>query len=493
MISKKWCLGLILIAALAFSAHAETSASGDVLTKLTSQIKTTKLSNGLKVIMYKRGTAPVFAGAVVVRVGGVDEELGSTGISHLFEHIAFKGTDKIGTRDFSRENRLLTRLEEIAAKTEAANVFTPELKKEWDDIHTELRTLWINDDFSERYSQEGAAGLNATTDKELTKYFVSLPKSSFEFWCRMESLRLKYPVLRQFYQERDVVIEERRMRYEVDPLGKLYELLLGIAYVRHPYHNPVIGYEQDIRSLTATKLDDFRKRYYVPSNMAVGLVGDIDAISDLETVKKYFGDIPAVDAPEAPQIIEPKQEGERQIVVKAKAQPKVIIAYKKPASVDPRDPAISLMNEILAGSEVSPLYVELVKKRQIVSEIAADEEPGSMYPNLFMFLAEIKSPHDTTQFSNAFDLVIKNFKKYGPTEAQLERAKRSIGVSYLDRMKSNQSLATELASAELLYGNWKIYFDWYEKVMNVTVAEVKEAAAAFLNEDTRIVATIETE
>jgi predicted Zn-dependent peptidase len=483
------CLVVSLVVAIAQHAVAEDSASA--LSEMVSKVRTYTLSNGIKVIFYRRGDAPVFAGAVVVRVGGSDEVMGQTGISHLFEHMAFKGTRTVGTKDYGAERRLLQRLEDLAAASHAGQKLNAEQQKEWDEIHEKLRELWVSDDFTVRYEKSGAVGQNATTDKEFTKYFVNLPRSAFEFWCKMEADRLMSPVMRQFYQERDVVLEERRMRSEDDPGGKLYELLLGIAYQRHPYRAPVIGYERDIRSLTASQLEVFRRRYYVPKNIVVSLVGRVDPERDIQVVEEYFGSLPS--APEIERDIpeEGAQEGERRVQLSMAASPEVIIAYRKPNYPDPNDPPISVMAEILAGGRTSPLYTELVKRRQLAASIGQDEGPGVVYPNLLMFEATVKAPHSTDEVINAFDAVIHRFIRQGPTEEQLDMAKRSIGMEYISHLSSNQSLALDFATSQLAFGTWRASVDWYDQMMRVSVDDVRRVAATYLVPQQRTIATIE--
>lgn len=489
---RGWRVLLVLI--LSFAAMfrgANADESSGALADMVANVHFYTLDNGLRVILYNRGTAPVFAGAVVVRVGGSDEVGGQTGISHLFEHMAFKGTRTVGTRDYAREKELLERLEAIAATSKAAQQLSDDQRRAWEEAHAELRSIWISDDFTRRYEQVGAVGQNATTDKEFTKYFVNLPRSAFEFWCKMEADRLLNPVMRQFYQERDVVLEERRMRFEDDPGGRLYELLLGVAYQRHPYRAPVIGYEQDLKSLTATQLEAFRKRYYVPRNMVVSIVGRVDPEADMKVIRQYFGALPANPDFDRNVLEESPQEGERKVSVKMTASPQVVIAYKKPNYPDPDDAPISVMAEILSGGRISPLYVELVKRRQLTAHISHDEGPGVAYPNLLMFDATVKSPHTTEEVLEAFDAVIARFRRTGPTAEQLEIAKRSIGMDYLRHLQSNQSLALDFASSELVYGSWKTSVKWYDEVMKVTIDDVRRAADKYLVPESRTVGTVE--
>jgi predicted Zn-dependent peptidase len=479
----------IMVAALwvCVPSLAETTA----FQELESKVKLYTLPNGLRVIFYERGLAPVFSGAVVVRVGGVDEGDGQSGISHLFEHMAFKGTRTIGTRDFERERVLLAELETIAADSNAANSLNEQQKTRWKAIHKELQDIWITDDFSRKFDEQGVVGLNATTDKEMTKYFSSLPRSAFEFWCRMESDRLRAPILRQFYQERDVVLEERRMRYDDDPGGKLYESLLSLAYVRHPYRNPVIGYESDIRGLTATNLEAFRRRYYVPSNIVIALVGRVNPEEDIKVIQQFFGDLPAGQPPARWDRGEVRVQGEKRFVVRANAAPQVLVAYHKPNYPHADDPPISVMHEILAGGKVSPLYLELVQRRQVAADISIAEAPGVASPNLFLFAASLKNPHTTEDFMEVFDSVVAKFLRQGPTQEQLEIAKRSIQMSFLQQLDSSQSIALDLASAELLFGSWKAQLEWIEKAMSVTVEDVQRVAQQYLQNDFRLIGAVE--
>lgn len=471
------------------SLHADDSASA--LASMASKVHYETLPNGIRVILYNRGIAPVFSGAVVVRVGGSDEAMGETGIAHLFEHMAFKGSQRVGTKDFGRERKLLARLEEIASASQAAQKLSDEQKREWDDIHSQLKELWISDDFTRRYEQQGAVGQNATTDKEFTKYFVDLPRSAFEFWCQMEAERLVQPVMRQFYQERDVVLEERRMRFDDDPGGKLYELLLGVAYQRHPYRAPVIGYERDIKSLTATKLEAFRKKYYTARNIVISVVGRVNPEDDMKVISKYFGEVPTGSDIVRDIIAEGEPEGERRVTLKMAASPQVIIAYAKPNYPHPDDPAITVAAEILSGSKVSPLYVDLVKRRQLAAGISHEEGPGVAYPNLLMFAATVKSPHTTQALIHGFDSVLERFRRQGPTQEQLEMAKRSIGMEYLGHFQSSQSLALDFASSELVYGSWRASVDWYDQMSKVTVDDVKRVVQHYLAPERRTIGTIE--
>jgi predicted Zn-dependent peptidase len=470
--------------------HSEVS--GGALDKLDQNVRRYTLANGMRVVFYRRGVAPVFSGALVVRVGGSDELPGDTGISHMLEHMAFKGTKTIGTKDYSKERPLLERYESImhqlGGQIERASA---EQQRELATLQEQLSQLWDADALTREFTVSGGSSLNATTDKELTRYFVSLPRSAFEFWCRIESERLFAPVLRQFYQERDVVLEERRMRYEDDPGGKLYEQLLAIAFGEHSYRNPVIGYERDLRQLTATRVAAFHKRYYVPSNMVLGIVGDVDPEKDIALVRKYFETIPVGPEVARPAVVEPQQLGERRFQLELASSPELFVAYRKPQYPDRDDAPLSLLLEILAGNSISPLYVELVKRTQIASGVSYTEVPGRAFPNLALFTISPRAPHSTSEVLRSFDQVLRKVQSAGVTEEQLAIAKRGIAVEYLAHLKSDLGLALDFASSELLYGDWRALIDWYNQAQNVTVADVNRVARKYLIPSARTIGSIE--
>jgi len=291
------------------AATADVDETRTTLARLGESVRFTTLSNGIRVVMYRRGVAPVFAGAVGVRVGGSDEKPGYTGIAHMLEHMAFKGTSRIGTRDYGREKKLLAELERLVAEQDVDGVIPTAVRARWEEIHAELEKLWISEEFTRLFEERGASEMNATTDSELTRYFTNMPRGAFEFWCRLESERILDPAMRQFYRERDVVMEERRMRSDDSPGGRLYEKLLGITFLEHPYQNPVIGYARDISRLTASATQEFHRRYYVPGNIAISIVGDVNPERDLPILERYFGRIPPGPMPERPIAVEPPQDG----------------------------------------------------------------------------------------------------------------------------------------------------------------------------------------
>src|SRR2546427_4988804 len=251
---------------------------------LEGKVKRITLDNGMRFLVVRRGTAPVFAAELRFRVGSVDDPGGRSGLAHLFEHLAFKGTSTIGTRDATKEAEILDAMDPAAinlmlekARGEKADPKRLEaLRADLESLSKKLQELTVKDEFSQILTGNGAVGLNASTSPDLTSYVVSLPANRLELWCLLESARLRDPVLREFYSERDVVMEERRMRIDNQPQGKMYEQLLLSAFQAHPYRVPTVGFMTDIAHITRPRAMEFRRAHYLPNNAVGTLVGDID-------------------------------------------------------------------------------------------------------------------------------------------------------------------------------------------------------------------------
>jgi predicted Zn-dependent peptidase len=458
-----------------------------VIKRLKDQVEELVLSNGIKVSIYRRkATAPVFSGVVTVRVGGVDEQLGKTGLAHLFEHMAFKGTKEIGTRDYNREKKLLVEEQLLRSK----KLLKPQEQERLLKVEAELNKIWRSEEFTQLLDKRGADNLNATTDKDLTNYYESLPSSAFEFWCWIESERILNPVFRQFYKERDVVMEERRMRYDDDPWGKLYESLLKVAFLEHPYRNPVIGYKEDIENINPSDLSNLHSTYYVGRNIAISIVGDIDPDEVKEKVKYYFERIPEGAEPPRTRIVEPLQSSERAVNVYSDKKPRAIIAYHKPVYPDLDDPAITLMGNILAVGNLSRLYNVLVEEKRLLADIDYSEGPGTYYPNLFYFLLTPIAEKSIASSLKTFNYEVERFRNNGPTDWELNTAKQRLAMDYINEIESDLDLARNLASSHVLYGNWEAFFDWYDEMLQVTSNDIIRVAQLYLDPANRTIATL---
>src|ERR1051325_6658368 len=270
------------------------------LASFEKHVTVKKLDNGLTVIVVERPEAPVFSFATVVNVGSAQEVPGITGLAHMFEHMAFKGTDKVGTSNFPAERAALQKVEETYAAYDRARrdpvnhdaAKIAEAEKAWKAAMDEANKFVVGNEFSKIVDRAGAVGVNAFTNTDETAYFYSLPSNRLELWAYLDSERFIHPVFREFYKERDVVFEERRMRTESSPTGRLIEQALTAAFQAHPYKQPVAGCPSDLQTFSATDAANFYTKYYVPSNMVTVLVGDVKAAEVMPIIEKYFGHIP---------------------------------------------------------------------------------------------------------------------------------------------------------------------------------------------------------
>src|SRR6201987_1314895 len=282
-----------------------------------------KLPNGLTLMVCERPEAPVFSFFTLVDAGSAQDPMRSTGLAHMFEHMAFKGTDKIGTTDYAAEKRELAKVEVaytayIAERDKRVGQDPAKLKqleKAWKDPTVAADKYVKPNEFGKIVEQNGGEDMNAFTSYDETGYHYSLPENRLELWAYLESERFLHPVMREFYKERNVVIEERRMRTDSNPFGRLLEQFTEAAFSAHPYHRPTVGWISDLNSFSATDAQNFFNTYYVPSNMVVVVVGDVKASEAMPVVEKYFSRIPSRPNPDTATTTEPPQVSERTVVL----------------------------------------------------------------------------------------------------------------------------------------------------------------------------------
>lgn len=479
----------LFVAMLTNAGWAQTTAnsSGDpslsqaALRSLEKNVHVFRLANGLRTVFIKRRGAPVFAGQVWVRVGGVDESPGLTGVSHMLEHMAFKGTSVIGTTDFDRESDLLEELDE-SMSGDSQN------KEGAKEIEEQLRGIWVDNEFSETYELNGATGLNAATSKDFTYYTVSLPSSRFELWCLLESERLLHPVFRQFYKERDVVMEERRMRVTDSPWGLMYESLLATAYMAHPNRLPVIGWDSDVSKLKRSDLVALHQRFYRPDNIVLAISGDLNLEDVQRKVADYFGDIPKAEG-DLPRVktVEPPQTGPRRAVVEFDAEPALFMGYHKPVYPDSDDARFAILHILLGDGRTSLLQRKLVEQAKVATHIYTTEAPGELYPSLFVVGAVPADGVSTEILTQAIQEVFDTLKQEAVGEELIQTAKRKVLISLYASMRSNSGLASMLAKNELLWGDWKVIYDMFRDIEGTTPADIKKMASSYLNESNRTV------
>jgi len=387
-----------------------------------------KLANGLTLLIYERPTAPVASFYTYAGVGAAQEVPGITGIAHMFEHMAFKGTTKIGTNDWTGEKKALDAVDETyhAYDRERRKVGGPdpakleELKKAWKDAQEAADKFVVKNEYGEIIDREGGVGMNAGTSSDQTVYFYSLPANKVELWAHLESERFLDPVFREFYKERDVVMEERRLRTESQPTGRLIEQFLATAFQAHPYHQPVVGYMSDLMSFSREDADKFRRTYYVPNNMVIAIAGDVTPAEVIPIFDQYFGRLPAAPAPPPLRTEEPKQIAEKTVSMPDKAQPIYVEGYHRPSTTDPDDAAYSAISEVLSSGRESRLYRSLVRDKKIAAQAAAMSGfPGEKYPNLMLFFAIPTPGHSNEEVQKAIREEIEKIKNEPVTDDEL--------------------------------------------------------------------------
>jgi predicted Zn-dependent peptidase len=482
-----WLFAFDLLFVGVFFPGAEQGNCAE-LSELESRVHKFTLTNGVRVLFVQRRVAPVFAGQVWVKVGGVDERPGITGIAHFLEHMAFKGTKVVGTRDYQLEAPLLERLERIVDENDGV---VPE-NEEVAQLYGELRKLWVDNEFSQIYARAGSNRLNAMTAKDYTAYVVRLPAVAFELWCRMEADRLINPVFRQFYQEREVVLEERRSGFDDNPSGRLYELLLQTAFISHPQRLPVIGYREDLERITASQMRDFYNIHYHAENIVVALVGDLTLEQVRSFTQRHFGAVPQKKGGNSPEpAAEPVQQVERKATLKADAEPQVYLGWHKPTLPDPSDAHFAVLHSLLSDGRSSRLYANLVDREKIALSASSSEAPGERYPNLFIITA-VPAPGVSletvvSRVQQELDSLLIN----PPSMGELAEAKKRSRLSFLKLMDSDSGLAQALAKNEAIHGDWRVLIRLYDLIEETTLSDLQNLVRRFLQPANRTVVSIE--
>jgi len=459
-----------------------------------------RLDNGMKFIVVGRHEVPVASFALHANVGGVNEKAGQTGLAHVFEHMAFKGTSDIGTKDIAKEREAMAEvdaayraLQAERRQGEAADAERlKQLKTALREAQEEAEQYIAGGEFDQAIEENGGVGLNAGTSWDWTIYFFSLPSNKAELWFSLESARFFDPVLRQFYKERDVVMEERRLRVESRPVGKLVEEFLALAYKAHPYGRPVIGWRSDLENLTREQAEDFFRSYYTPRNLTAVIVGDVNPQEARRLAEAYFGRIPAGPEPEPLWTEEPEQEGERRAKLHAQSQPILVLGYHKP-SIHHQDNAVfNAVQDVLAGGRTSRLYRSLVQDKKIAAAAGGFPGfPGQKYPNLFLFFSFSTPGHDNRENEEAMLAEIEKLKTELVTEEELERVKRRARSQLVQQLRSNSGLAFQLASYQALTGDWRDLFRELEAIDKVTREDIQRVATTYFDERNRTVTYLE--
>ncbi|MEO8383421.1 MAG: pitrilysin family protein [Acidobacteriota bacterium] len=484
-------LALLLVAA---------TVTAQDLASFEKRIQSRVLSNGLTVLILERHDAPVFSYATIINAGSAQEVPGITGLAHMFEHMAFKGSDLVGTKNWSAEEQALRKVEATYAAYDQARHATvidaskvEELRKAWQDEIAEADKNVQDNQFSEIVDRAGGVGMNAFTASDITGYFFSLPSNRFELWAYLESERFRHPVFRQFYKERDVVFEERRMRTESSPFGRLLEQFLGSAFIAHPYGFATVGWPSDLHSFSATDAQAFFDKYYVPANMVITVVGDVSSAEAWPVIEKYFGRLEKSPAPPALRVVEPPQIAERTVTLRESSQPIYIEGYHRPASTDPDSATYEVISMLLSNGRTSRLYKSLVRDQKIAAGAAGfNGFPGEKYPNLFTIYAIPTPGHTPEEAATAIHTEIDKLKTEDIQADELQSVKTRVKAGVIRGLTGNSGLAMQLAQYQTLYGDWRELFREVDRIDKVTAADVKRVANSTFMESNRTVGMIES-
>jgi len=463
-------------------------ASAQSLKEFEKKVTEFTLPNGLHFIIAERHEAPVVSFHTYVNAGSVDDPSGETGIAHMFEHMAFKGTETIGTTNWPEEKKALDAIETAYDRLEAEENKGPKadkakimaLEQQVAAAIEHAQMYVIPNEYPRLIEENGGVGMNAGTNYDSTEYFYSLPSNRIELWFLLESQRFLHPVFREFYKERDVVQEENRMRVESNPQGKLVQDFTATAFEAAPYRNPPGGWPSDVANLRIAEAKAFFEKYYVPANITTAIVGDVNPVEARRMAERYFGPLPKRPLPDLPHTEEPPQAGPKTAVVYSPSQPLLVLGYKRPDQYDKDDPVFDIVSEILSGGRTGLMYEDLVRDKKLALEVeAADTFPDGRYPNLFIFFIAPSLGHTIEENQKELAALLERFKAEKVDAQTLARVKTKARAAVVRRLDNNAGLASLLAANYAAYGDWRKLFTSLDDLDKVTADDVQRVARKY--------------
>ena len=527
---------------------------------LEEKIKEITLENGMKFVVVERHEAPVVFCATAFNVGSANEWPNVTGISHLLEHMMFKGTKMMGTADYDAEIPYLEKTDELGEKTielrkeigewrfeafkgfarDVINSFSEEEKEaigadkhkenvllvekiralsalpeslasraylieesgiNYLELYLEYEHAWgeivrlleeqrqyiKKDELWETYMNNGTRFLNAGTSEDFTVYFSYLPANRLELWMTMESDRMDSPVFREFWSERDVVMEERRLS-ENDPDDILYETFMSVAFTAIPYKWPVLGWMSDLLTIDRRELENYHRIYYAPNNCLGIIVGDVEFKKVKKLAERYFGPVPSQPPPPEVETREPEQRGERRFVVEHTANPRLMIGFHKPTYPNPDAYVFDVLESVLGGGRTSRLYKTVYEEKELTAEPPeVYTGPGRRYDNLLVIEAEPRHPHTLEEVEEALFAELEKLKEEPVADRELQRIKNQIDAMLIRSLGTNVGIAFRVGMGELYYGDYREMFRAIEKVKAVTAEDITRIADKYLTKQNRTV------
>ncbi|MEL6496531.1 MAG: pitrilysin family protein [Cyanobacteria bacterium J06623_7] len=474
-------------------ADTPTSSIQPYVDSAIEQISEFTLDNGLKFIVLENHEAPVVSFVTYANVGGVDEPDGQTGVAHFLEHLAFKGTKRIGTTNYRAEakeldklDRLFSRIKQIQKSGNEAEM--GELATKFATTQAAASKYVEQNKFGEIVDTAGGVGLNAATSADYTSYFYSFPANKLELWMSLESERFLEPVFREFYKEKQVIIEERRTRTDNSPIGKTIEAFLDTAYDVHPYKRPVIGYREDIEGLTRQNVKKFFQAYYAPNNLTIAIAGDVYPDNVKELAQTYFGRFKSQPQPPTVTKVEPPQTQTKEVTVNFPSQPWYLEGYHIPALSDPDYIVYEVISELLSSGRTSRLYKSLVEEQQVaLSAQGFSGFPGDKYPNLMLVYALTSPGTSIDKLGTALRAEIERLKTQAVTTSELDRVKTRLKAGLLRALDSNMGMARQLAEYDAKTGDWHNMFAELEKLKAITPQDIQRVAQKTFTADNRTI------
>ena len=464
-------LGLVLFGVLSLMVPAQAEVNLNVHKEV--------LPNGLTVLLHPNKQAPTVSCRLFYVTGSVHEVPGKSGLAHILEHELFKGTKKVGITDSIADAKFMATQDSLQALIRPAilagdTAKVNKLTAEHDSVVNEHRKIFVKDELWSAYQAAGGTGLNAFTTPLMTAYIVTLPKNKIELFMWLEADRMQNAVLREFYSERMVVREERRMRYDDKPTGRFIETLNSLIYEAFPYRVPTIGWPSDIMNLTREMADEHYRKYYKPRNAILVLAGDIDTAATMEMVKRYFGPIPAGEAFPPLTIRDPEQAGEKRLTVTRPDAPNLFsLTFKTPEIGDSILYALDIAEGALNGRS-GRLYKRLVQEEKLAVSVSASSSPNK-YISEFDITVNMRPDADPAKVEKIVWEELEKLKTETVSERDFQKVKNRAYASLVRSLTDMENVATMLAWHEM-FGDYRIFLNWADRLNQVSAADVQAAA-----------------
>jgi len=484
---------LLFFVITAAAAAAEIKDTGDYFKKKVVQ---RKLRNGITLVMMNRGYSPIVSLHIAFKVGSVDESYNTQGAAHILEHMLFKGTDRLGTKDYAAEKKILDRIDAVGESLDRLKQINPGsreiavLEKELQRLHEEHSQYVISSPYDRLYTAMGGVGFNASTSKDMTGYYINLPADRIESWAEIESERLRKPVMREYYLERNNILEERLMRYGSNGSGLLGEAFNAAAFSAHPYRHPVIGWESSIKNMSINDIRHFYNQYYIPSRMIITVVGKHDPEETFKIIEKYFSGIEQKPEPGEVKVVEPVQTGEKRVEVYFNAKPLLMLGWKKPAAPHKDDYVFDLISSLLSDGKSSRLNKSLVLEKKIAASVYTwNGAPGSRYDNMFIVTAVPAEGVKPELVETEILSEIKKLRNEIKPE-ELERVINMMESSFVFALDSNDGIAHQLSYHQTVTGDWHYIADYMKKITVIKTSNITAVIDKYINNMNRTTAIL---